>query len=1021
MAFVKNRAGDVVEVSDDIAKNAGVFGYTLASPEEIAAIQAEAARKAEFSTLGQQVIGGAEALASGASLGFSTPLQVALGADPERIKGRREGLGGLGTALEFTGAVAPIVLSGGLATPEVAAGQVAGRTALQTAARAMPTVRLSEAAAGIGERAATALFGEPAAGVAPTLAQSLGRGAVQSGVSELVESVPYAAGQVATEAALGDLDLLSEEAAMTVGLGTILGGGLGAAFGAAGGGLGHALRKSQGAVDRTIAAFEKRYPAWIAGQVGADVDMLERGFAQRRRLADDPNLKAEDLIGEQIPEVAPVAPFVKAKPPDEAIYVEGPDAPTLPDLERPLPYAPQDTVTVAGRQMQNPVLTDKQESVFAKDLFESLRETQAGMRELQDQVNQSLRVTERRQLLDGVVAPEVAEQKALEAAQIIDGFAKSGRADGPDSISGSSVRQAENTRDGILRNAFTPDTLPMSLRGAAETGVDQGGTAGARRSPTEVYNAIEDAIQQLQKERANISMASPQGSETKRRLNATIAALKAITTDESAWGAAAVRQKAINDKWASLISAEDVAMKFIANKEGRGSAARWVIDEDKVRALAKKARADGDPGSIQKVYRLLDRYSAFRDEVQQTADTIGAQTNRETIDSAEKRARELFAAEKEARVVERGERKRVFSSKREQQQWSEWQKAKSTWESQKRKERAAVEEARKSAAAVKMDEFKESEALRKEAIKKAEDDAAIATRERAQTIKDEAKAWRAGAKWNGFMDIIGAGAVGQNPILAPFFVAYRFGKYLGSPDKTMRVLNELERQSLKARKAVDALAEQFARGERVRAVRAASSLAMSEAAIDSIVNDPESAVDVLAGSTAELRDFAPETAQRVEGTIINAAQYLASIRPKPSSGPMGTTIPPSAASVAQYESTKAVVEHPLDAYVLASEGRLMPRHVAALEQVWPKMLSQLRVATLDALISVRTEGKTPSFRVLQQASVIFGQDLTQTVASGPANQRTMNEKPQQAQASPARADKVTQAQRSQTPWASEGN
>ena len=1006
MAFVKNRAGDVVEVSDDIAKNAGVFGYTLASPDEIAAVQAEAARKAEFSTLGQQVIGGAEALTRGASLGFSTPLQVALGADPERIKGRQEGLGGLGTALEFGGALAPILASGGAAAPGVAAGEVAGRTALQAAARAMPTARLSEAAAGVGERAATAIFGEAAAGVAPTLGQSLGRGAVQSGVSELVESVPYAAGQVATEAALGDLDLLSEEAAMTVGLGTILGGGLGAAFGAAGGGLGHALRKSQGAVDRTIAAFEKRYPAWIAGQVGADVDMLEQGFAQRRRLATDPNLKAEDLIGEQIPEVAPVAPFVKAAPPSDAVYVEGPDAPTLPDLERPLPYVPQDTVTVAGRQMQNPVLTDKQESVFAKDLYESLRETQAGMRDLQDEVNKSLRVTERRQLLDGVVPQEVAQEQAVKAARVIGDFATEGRRNGPERISASTVNYAENARDGILRNIVGPD--------------DAAGVATVPTT-TDIYNAIEDSVQQLQKERANISMASPQGSETKRRLNATIAALKAITTDESAWGAAAVRQKAINDKWASLISAEDVAMKFIANKEGRGSAARWVIDEDKVRALAKKARADGDPGSIQKVYRLLDRYSAFRDEVQQTADTIGAQTNRETIDSAEKRARDLFAAEKEARVVERGERKRVFSSKREQQQWSEWQKAKSTWEAQKRKERAAVEEARKSAAAVKMDEFKESEALRKEAIKKAEDDAATATRERAQTIKDEAKAWRAGAKWNGLMDIIGAGAVGQNPILAPFFVAYRFGKYLGSPDKTMRVLNELERQSLKARKAVDALAEQFARGERVRAVRAASSLAMSEAAIDSIVNDPESAVDVLAGSTAELRDFAPETAQRIEGTMISAAQYLASIRPKPSSGPMGTTIPPSAASVAQYESTKAVVEHPLDAYVLASEGRLMPRHVAALEQVWPRMLSQLRVATLDALVSVRTEGKTPSFRVLQQASVIFGQDLTQTVASGPANQRTMNEKPQQAQASPARADKVTQAQRSQTPWASEGN
>lgn len=1002
MAFVKNRAGDVVEVSDDIAKNAGVFGYTLASPEEIAAIQAEAARKAEFSTLGQQVIGGAEALASGASLGFSTPLQVALGADPERIKGRREGLGGLGTALEFTGAVAPIVLSGGLATPEVAAGQVAGRTALQTAARAMPTVRLSEAAAGIGERAATALFGETAAGVAPTLAQSLGRGAVQSGVSELVESVPYAAGQVATEAALGDLDLLSEEAAMTVGLGTILGGGLGAAFGAAGGGLGHALRKSQGAADRAIALFEKEYPERFGAAAGADPEKVRYGLSQRRRL-DDPNVKVEDLIGETIPEVAPVAPYVKAKPPDEAIYVEGPDAPTLPDIPEPQRYAVPDSVMIGGVAVPTERLVAKKvDPVFAKQVTESLEETVDSMRSLQGEFDSSLRRSERAMLIEGVVAPDVAHAKAQQAAAIVDAFAKAGRANGPESVMGSAARQAEDEVAGILRNGFPSEAMPNV-------------------TATDAYNAIEAAAKRLDAQRKGISSQSPQGPETKKRMAQMVRDLKAITLDESTWGQAAVRQAEVNRAFSEMIDAEKLAIPLVAKKQGEGAFRKWVVDREKVAALLKSIDKPDAVGRVDAVMDWLGKQRAFRDEVQKTADAIGEQATRADIDAAEQQVRDLVGAEREARAVGRVERGRIAGSKRERAQWAEWQKAKKKWESQKAKERDAVEEARKSAAAVKMDVFEESEALRKEAIKKAEDDAAIATRERAQTIKDEARAWKASVKWGGLMDVIGANAIGQNPILAPFFVAYRFGKYLGSPDKTMRVLNELERQSLKARKAVDALAEQFARGERVRAVRAASSLAMSEAAIDSIVNDPESAVDVLAGSTAELRDFAPETAQRVEGTIINAAQYLASIRPKPSSGPMGTTIPPSAASVAQYESTKAVVEHPLDAYVLASEGRLMPRHVAALEQVWPKMLSQLRVATLDALVSVRTEGKTPSFRVLQQASVIFGQDLTQTVASGPANQRTMNEKPQQAQASPARADKVTQAQRSQTPWASEGN
>ena len=1005
MAYVKNRSGDIVEVSDDVAKNAGVFGYTPATAEDIAAEQARVAKKAEFSTLPQQTLGAGEALLRGASVGLYDPLAVALGADAERMAARREEIGGLGTALEVGGAVAPIVLSGGTATPGVVAGEVAGRTALQSAARLAPTSIISRLSEAAGERAATALLGETAAGVAPTLGRTLARGAIQGGVSELVEGVPYSAGQVVTEATLGDLDLLSEEAAMTVGLGTILGGGLGAAFGAAGGGLGHALRKSQSSLDRATKWFEDKYPEWIAGSVDADPEDIRYAMANADRLT--PTTAIDDIIAERRPVPVEPAPFTPGEVPEGAVFKPGTAPSPTPETPQPPRYEPAPTVRVGGIDIPNPALSERQQVAFARDMTSALEDARVSMEDVTSEFNAAFRPQERAKLLDGVVAPERAQEEAIRVVRDLNATIAKASENGPDRFNASALSQMIETRDGILRNIVGPD----DLNGIATV-----------PSVSQIYDAIDTAKNQLQAARKQVSFATPQGPDTRKVVGDLNARLKKSLESEDVWGAAGARQASINRAYSELIDAEANAYPLIASKPFVKGTKRPEIDGAKVSKLLSGVGTFEGEGKLKRVYDLLDKQRAFRDELQKTADTVGAQFDRAAIDAAEDRARQLVSMEEEARKIRGEEIGKRKSAAKERSAWKEADAARKDADAAKLKEFKTTERIRKLEAKQKMEEFTASEAEKKATAKALKDEYAQQVKDRDASIREAGKALRAGARWNGFMDIIGAGAVGQNPLLAPVFVAYRFGKYLGSPDKTIRVLSQLKRESAKAKAAIDTLAEQFTRGHRVGAVRSASSMALSEEAIDSIVRDPESAIDTLSESTAELRDFAPETAQRVEGTLINAAQYLASIRPKPSIGPMGSTIPPSAASVAQYESTKAVVEHPLDAFMLASQGRLLPRHIEALSAVWPKMLSQLRVATLDGLVTVRTEGKVPSFRVLQQASVIFQQDLTQTVSGGAANQAMMQAEAKQATPTPARADKITTAQRSQTPWeASESN
>lgn len=777
MAFVRSPSGEIVEIPDADLASASIVGYTPASPEDVAAAQAEAARKAEFSTLGQQALGAGEALLRGASFNLTDPLEVALGADPERIAGRREALGGLGTALEIGGAALPVLASGGTG-------------ALGSAARLAPTAALSRGTAALGERAATALLGDAASAAAAGVGRSIARGAVRGGITELVEGLPYAAGQAVTEATLGDLDLLSEEALLSVGLGTLLGGAAGAGLGAAGAGFGRLFGKlaSSGETPRTE-------PTALREKVA---DWLEETEAVR-------NIKAAGGIQS-----------------DYSRAVKQKGAERVHDL----------ALEMRDMGLMTPLSTPEKVAARATDLMDSAGEAM-----------------------------------------------------------GAILRQADEVA--------TPAQLP------------------------DMKAATSEARKEILSEYVN----DPTRRETAKKLSALFDDYDATFPDKISFGDMHAARRSVDklvyglrstlDPWATEMRSSLRDFREIITKEL----------ESKIDAAGLSSR---DWNTAERRYEV----GAFADKLAEKGVARGVGNNPIPLTTILSGIGGAAAGGVGGAAVAAG--------------------------------------------------------------------TGYLTREYGSAL--------VGSLAREVRDrLVGSVRPGMSmPTITP---------------SMMHATDVLVHAADASRREVQRGADAFVSGAK-SAARAASTIAavsLSDDVIDSLSRDPESLMEATAAVTADFDQHAPSVVVGVASGFARAVQYLASIRPKPSVGPFGTPIPASGAAMAEYESTKAVVEHPLDAYVLASEGRLMPRHVAALEQVWPRMLSQLRVATLDALVSVRTEGKTPSFRVLQQASVIFGQDLTQTVASGPANQRTMNEKPQQAQASPARADKVTQAQRSQTPWASEGN
>lgn len=202
------RGNDVMEIEPKDLAEAESFGWSLA---DSTGVRAARIREEESGLVGS-TRGGAEALASGLTFGLSDLAAAELGADPERMRARQQGLGDVGGALRLAGEVLPVVLSGGTAAG--ARGAVG-----KTIARLGAAPRAVEAAGVATEAAAKRLLGE---GLGGRVAGAFGRGAVEGTASGL--------GQEIHESVLGERDITAERLLAAGPMAGLFGGAASAAF-----------------------------------------------------------------------------------------------------------------------------------------------------------------------------------------------------------------------------------------------------------------------------------------------------------------------------------------------------------------------------------------------------------------------------------------------------------------------------------------------------------------------------------------------------------------------------------------------------------------------------------------------------------------------------------------------------------------------------------------------------------------------------------------------------------------------
>lgn len=183
--------------------------------------QQKRAQKEEYGS--QPIRAGLEGAARGVTLGLSDLALRGMGADAEGLAGRKEFNPVTSTLTEVGGAIAPILLTGG--------GGAAAKGGAMAAAKGAARYAPSALAARAGTAALEATEAAIGSGAAKSLAGKIAKSAIPMAAGSAVEGAIYSAGNVVSEAALGDPDINAEKAIAQIGMGAALGGALGGLVG----------------------------------------------------------------------------------------------------------------------------------------------------------------------------------------------------------------------------------------------------------------------------------------------------------------------------------------------------------------------------------------------------------------------------------------------------------------------------------------------------------------------------------------------------------------------------------------------------------------------------------------------------------------------------------------------------------------------------------------------------------------------------------------------------------------------
>lgn len=262
-----------------------------------------------------------------------------------------------------------------------------------------------------------------------------------------------------------------------------------------------------------------------------------------------------------------------------------------------------------------------------------------------------------------------------------------------------------------------------------------------------------------------------------------------------------------------------------------------------------------------------------------------------------------------------------------------------------------------------------------------------------------------------------------------------------TPKETVAVLASLERTGAKVGKKIDTLAStlvragvkagNIAREEVLAGLASEFAHDLPRAKIDftrqadqirTLAGDPAAMMQSLDELTDDLHEHAPDTAQAIGLAHVRGVMFLASKLPQPPPArPLGPKWEPSRAEIAQFQRYAVAVDEPLSILKQASAGTLTPEGVEAVKTVYPDLYESMQTKVIEAL----TRHPDVPYRSRQMLGMLLGMDLDGSRAGMAANQAAMRAEPsapsQQApsvasKATPARADSLNVAQRTETSW-----
>ncbi len=219
------KRGEIIPVVDANGSVSGVpaedFTNALSQGFQYEPLESQQKRAQEQEYGDQPIRAGVEGAARGLTLGLSDVALRGMGADAEGLAARKEFNPITSTLTEVGGAVAPILFTGG-GGAAVKGGTMAAKAA------AMTPAALAARAGTSAMRATEAAIGS---GAAKSLAGKIAKSAIPMAAGSAVEGAIYSAGNVLSEAALGDPDINAEKAIAQIGMGAALGGALGGLVG----------------------------------------------------------------------------------------------------------------------------------------------------------------------------------------------------------------------------------------------------------------------------------------------------------------------------------------------------------------------------------------------------------------------------------------------------------------------------------------------------------------------------------------------------------------------------------------------------------------------------------------------------------------------------------------------------------------------------------------------------------------------------------------------------------------------